>query len=181
MRPVSPSESRPFPHPTHSREARGGDLTRGASLSTPQTQAEFFPCQVEFIPLLFRCYSAVTVGRVPLFDWNSCRFVRPGTRFLSRFASAWLLLESRRARIGERQDPMIFSFGNTKVCHYYFSRSEWLRMLRRMVSSEWRMGDGERTIRHSLPAEIPKRGKSPGDAVDAVADRVGSAWATLGK
>ena len=43
-----------------------------------------------------------------------------------------------------------------------------------MVSSEWRMGDGERTIRHSLIAtgRNPKRGKSPGDAVDAVADLI---------
>jgi hypothetical protein len=65
-RAMAPDEARftvgiaafPSPQP-HSREARDRDLTRGASLSTPQTQAEFFPCQVEFIPLLFGCYSAV--------------------------------------------------------------------------------------------------------------------------
>jgi hypothetical protein len=57
---------------------------------------------------------------------------------------------------------MIFPFGKTKVCHYYFSRSEMLRMLRRMVSSEWRMGDGERTIRHSLIAT----GRNPGQVLE---------------
>jgi hypothetical protein len=74
--------------------------------------------------------------------------VRPaGTRFLSRFASAWLLLESRRAPIGERQDPMIFPFGNTKVCHYYFSRSE--RFAHAEANGEQRMANGGRRTDHS--------------------------------
>ena len=143
-----------FPSPpTHSREAREGDLTRGASLSTPQTQADFSPVKSN----LFRCYSAVTPllrsDEFPCSTGIHCRFVRPGTRFLSRFASAWLLLEvAARADRRASEDPMIFSFGDTKVCHYNFSRSERLRMLRRMVSSEWRIGDEERTIRHSLIA-----------------------------
>jgi hypothetical protein len=79
-------------------------------------------------PLSSRIYSAVNrllrSDEFPCSTGIYCRFVRPGTRFLSRFASAWLLLESRRAPIDELQDPMIFPFGNTKVCHYYFSRSE---------------------------------------------------------
>ena len=54
------------------------------------------------------------------------------------------------------ENSMIFIFEHTEVCHIYFSHSERLRMLieRRMVSSEWRMGDAERTIRHS-PIDIP--------------------------
>jgi hypothetical protein len=57
---------------------------------------------------------------------------------------------------------MVFLSEIQKCVIIIFLAQKGLRMLRRMVSSEWRMGDGERTIRHSLIAT----GRNPGQVLE---------------
>ena len=92
-------------------------------------RAEFFPCQVELIPLLW-------ADEFPCSGGNHCR---PGGE---RGFSAVSLRRGFRMRRGERRSAMpsqfenlmIFPFENIEVCYDVFSRSERLRML---IGGEW--------------------------------------------